>query len=247
MKFSLITITLNAEKSLRRCISSVLEQSRLPNEYIFVDGGSTDGTESIINDALPALIAKGIDAKLVKQVHTQGKAGIPEAWNQGITRASGDIIALLNSDDYYSPDTIRQVCNAFEENPDAEIVTSPIAMVDENGTIRHYLHPKCLCMSEIMMPLPHPGTFIRSSLYNRIGLYNENYRISADYDLIWRSRKAGAKIVYRKDQLVSMEAGGLANSSRPLARKETLKIALEHSRIPLLARAAWLLRVITGR
>ena len=88
---------------------------------------------------------------------------------------------------------------------------------------------------------------MRKSLYEKIGLYDERYAISADYDFIWRCRKANAKIRILEDILVSMEAGGLANSSRKAARRETLDIALRHSSMPLLARIAFLLRTVTGR
>ncbi|MBR6373553.1 MAG: glycosyltransferase [Victivallales bacterium] len=246
-KFSLITITLNAQGKLPRCISSILGQTRLPDEYLFIDGGSQDGTIKIIEEALPQLKAKGVNARLLRQNHKEGHAGIPEAWNQGITQATGDIIGLLNSDDFYLPETIKTVVKAFSENANLELLSSPISMVSPDGAYLYSLYPHCLCMSEIKMPVPHPGTFASAPLYKRIGLYDENYRISADYDFIWRCRKAKANTLYLEKTLVNMEAGGMANSSRELARKETLAIALKHSRIPLLARIAYLLRKITGK
>ena len=246
-KLSLITITLNAQEKLPRCISSILAQNKLPDEYLFVDGGSQDGTIKIIEEAIPQLKAKGVDSRLLKQVHNEGHAGIPEAWNQGIRQATGDIIALLNSDDLYLPDAIATVVKAFSENAGLELLSSPISMVNAEGSHLHSLYPHCLCMSEVKMPVPHPGTFASAALYKRIGLYDEHYKISADYDFIWRCRKAKAKTLYIEKTLVNMEAGGMANSSRELARKETLAIALKHSSIPLLARIAYLIREITGK
>ena len=246
-RFSLITITLNAQEKLPRCIFSILRQTRLPDEYLFIDGGSQDDTIKIIKEAIPQLKAKKINAKLISQVHKEGHAGIPEAWNQGITQAAGDIIGLLNSDDFYMPETIKTVVKAFSENANLELLSSPISMVSSDGGYLYSLYPHCLCMSEIKMPVPHPGTFASSTLYKRIGLYDENYKISADYDFIWRCRKAKANTMYLEKTLVNMEAGGVANSSRERARKETLAIALKYSRIPLLARIAYLIRKITGR
>ena len=247
MTFTLITITLNAQERLPRCIKSVLEQTTPPDEYVFVDGGSTDGTLGIIDEAIPRLAEKGIEARLLRQVHKTGSAGIPEAWNQGIASAHGDVIALLNSDDFYAPNAIEKVVAAFSDYPSAELISSPIAMVDSDGRKLYSLYPHCLCLCEIKMPLPHPGTFVRKSLYEKIGLYDERYAISADYDFIWRCRKTNAKIRLLENTLVNMEAGGLANSSRKAARRETLDIALKHSSIPLIARIAFLLRTVTGR
>ena len=246
-RFSLITITLNAQEKLPRCISSILSQNRLPDEYLFIDGGSNDGTIKIIEDAIPQLIAKGVEARLLRQIHTEGHAGIPEAWNQGIKQATGDIIALLNSDDFYQRETIETVVKAFAENANLELLSSPISMVNSNGAHLYSLYPHCLCLCEIKMPVPHPGTFISASLYRKIGLYDEKYTISADYDFIWRCRKAKANTLYLDKDMVSMEAGGKANSSRGIARKETLAIAMKHSRFPFMAVVAFLIRKIMGR
>ena len=98
-----------------------------------------------------------------------------------------------------------------------------------------------------MMAIPHPACFVAKETYDKVGLYDTSYRISADYEYIWRCRKARMRFLYSREFLTSMETGGTANSSRALARKETLAIALKYSRIPLLARIAWLLRNITGR
>lgn len=246
-RFSLITITLNAQEKLPRCISSISGQTRPPDEYLFIDGGSQDDTIKIIEEAIPQLKAKGVNARLLRQVHQEGHAGIPEAWNQGITQTTGDIIALLNSDDFYMPETIETIVKAFSENANLELLSSPISMVSAEGAYLYSLYPHCLCMSEIKMPVPHPGTFASAALYKRIGLYDENYTISADYDFIWRCRNAKANTLYLEKTLVNMEAGGMANSSRELARKETLAIALKYSRIPLIARIAYLIRKITGK
>ena len=247
MRLTLITITLNAQSKLSRCISSVLTQTRLPDEYIFVDGGSQDGTLDIIEKAMPDFASRGVDAKLLKQVHKEGHAGIPEAWNQGIEQSTGDIIALLNSDDLYSPEAMETVANAFSQDASLELLSSPIKLFNAEGKHLGCLYPHCLFLSEVKMPLPHPGTFMSASLYRRIGLYNENYSISADYDFVWRCRKAKVKMMYIDSPLASMEIGGRENSSRELARKETLEIALRHSSLPMLAKIAYLLRKMTGR
>jgi GT2 family glycosyltransferase len=97
------------------------------------------------------------------------------------------------------------------------------------------------------MPLPHPGCFIRRRVYDQIGLYDERYAVSADYDFIYRCRRAGIGRVTLDTPLVAMRLGGLAGRQRPLARKETREIALRHGRCPVLPRLAYALRTWFSR
>ena len=242
---TVITICLNAVSHLERCVRSVLGQTRRPEEYIFVDGGSTDGTLPLIDQLTPELEKAGIHTQLLHQEHQPGEAGIPSAWNQGIQRATGDIIALLNSDDYFEPHTLESVQTGFEQG--CELFVGSINLVDAAGRKRGAIHPKCLCLQEIEMAIPHPACFVAQSLYDRIGLYDTGYKISADYDFIWRCRKAQARVLYSSLSLTNMQIGGTANRSRELARNETRSIALKYTSFPLLAHTAWLLRRILNR
>lgn len=247
MKSTLITICWNSIRRIERCVESVLAQELPPNEYIFVDGGSTDGTLELLESLSQRLEAKGISTRIIQQVRKDGEAGIPSAWNQGIAAAHGDVIALLNSDDFYRPSTLSTAVSALEAQPDAEMFAAAIDLVDAEGNKVGELHPRCLCLAEFLMPLAHPACFITRRLYDRIGLYDTSYRISADYDFVWRCRRADAKLIYSQECLVTMETGGLANSSRAAARDETLRIARKHSSLPFLPYLAWLARKVTGR
>ena len=247
MKSTLITICWNSVKRIERCVASVLAQELPPTEYIFVDGGSTDGTLELLENLSSRLESKGITTRIIHQVRRDGEAGIPSAWNQGIEAAHGDVIALLNSDDFYHPDTLSTAVHALEAQPDAEMFAAAIDLEDADGKKVGELHPRCLCLAEFLMPLAHPACFITRRLYDRIGLYDTSYRISADYDFVWRCRLANARLIYSQECLVTMETGGLANSNRAAARNETLRIARKHSRFPILPYLAWLARNITGR
>lgn len=244
-RITIITICLNAAERLERCVRSVLGQTHLPDEYIFVDGGSTDGTLQLLDTLCKELLQSGVSARVLHQERHPGEAGIPSAWNQGLAQASGDIIALLNSDDFYAPTTLETVLEGFEQGCD--LFVGSINLVDATGKKTGEIHPKCLFWQEIKMAIPHPACFVAKTTYDKVGLYDTSYRISADYDFIWRCRKAQMRFRYSEKLLTCMETGGTANSSRALARKETLAIALKYSCIPLLARFAWLLRRITGR
>ena len=232
MKISLITICWNSERTLSRSLKSVMEQSRRPDEYVFVDGGAE---------------SKGIAVRILQQVRHEDAAGIPDAWNQGISEATGDVVGLLNSDDWYESTALESVETVLEAHPKCGAVSCPVRFVNEYGREEKVFYPKCLCVFlPFMMPVPHPGLFVKQKTYDFIGKYNVGYRISADYDWIWRFYKAGQTLAYVKDPQVNMELGGLANSNRDLARNETLEIASLHG-ARRLARMAWLLRKATGR
>ena len=247
MKISLITICWNSERTLSRTLKTVMEQSRRPDEYLFIDGGSTDHTLAILEEFKTRAESKGMVVRILQQVRHEEAAGIPDAWNQGISEVTGDVVGLLNSDDWYEPTALENVEAAFDANPECGAVSCPTRFVNEYGREEKVFYPKCLCVFlPFMMPVPHPGLFVKRTTYDSIGKYNVGYKISADYDWVWRFYKAGLKLAYVKDPQVNMELGGLANSNRDLARNETLEIASRHG-ARRLGRLAWVLRKITGR
>ena len=247
MKISLITICWNSERALKRTLDSVMEQTRRPDEYVFVDGGSTDGTMSILEDFKAKAERMNMDVRILQQHRTEGAAGIPDAWNQGIDNVKGDVIGLLNSDDWYEPTALESVKTALTEHPECGAASCPVRFMNENGNVVKVSYPKCLGLFlPFLMPVPHPGLFVRKTTYDSIGKYNVTYKISADYDFVWRFYRARLKLAYVEKAQVNMELGGLANSSRELARNETLEIAQRHG-AGFLARIAWLLRKISGR
>lgn len=247
MTITVITICWNSAATLRRCMDSLLRQRRLPNEYILVDGGSKDGTLALAEEARAAFAAAGIAYKVLVQDRREGEAGIPSAWNQGIAASTSELIALLNSDDWYEEDALFEVEEALQQEPGADMAAVPIQLRQQSGEVCGEIYPKCLWLSEILMPIPHPGCFVRRRLYDRLGMYDTRYRISADYDFIWRCRKADVPYVTLSLPLTNMVVGGAANSCRALARNETLAIARRHSAFPLLALLAWVARFLLNK
>lgn len=250
MKTTVITICWNSERTLSRCVRSVLAQSNRPLEHIIVDGGSTDGTLRVLEALAPEYAAAEVPLQVLAQERRPNEAGIPSAWNQGLAAAQGEVIALLNSDDWYEPSALARVKDAFAAaSPELGMVVAPVNLVrGQDGGVEKTLYPKCPWLIEVMMPVPHPGCFVRRDVYfSQVGLFDCQYKISADYDFIWRCRKAGVQMAYLPDPLVNMEIGGLANRSRSLARRETLAIARRHSRFPAPAWIAWGVRALVGR
>ncbi|MBP1583640.1 MAG: glycosyltransferase [Victivallales bacterium] len=241
---SLITICRNSSGTLARTLDSVASQSVRPKEYIFVDGGSQDGTLELLASRLPDLREQGIDARVVSQGEHPGEAGIPHAWNLGLGLCHGEVIGLLNSDDWYDDGVLEAVVQAFDGNSEVGGVSVPVQLWSPEGAKSSILRPGPLSALSWKMAVPHPGCFFRRRVYEGLGKYDTRYKIAADYDFIWRCRQAKVVWQYLSSPAVNMQAGGLANSSRAPARRETLQIARKYipwSPVPFLAYFARLL------
>ena len=204
MKISIITITYNSAKTLSRALESVQSQTYPEIEHVIVDGASTDGTKSLIEN-----YAK--QHKNVRWISEKDK-GIYNALNKGIAMATGDIIGFLHSDDVlFSPRSIEQIAAAFEDS-NIDVVYGDLQYCREGKIVRRWksnaFHPYSLKYG--WMP-PHPTVYVRKEVYAQVGEYDEWFRISADYDMILRIFGAKFKTCYLPEVLVSMEMGGASN------------------------------------
>ena len=208
VRISVVTATKNSVDTLAECLASVYQQSYVHREHIIIDGGSTDGT-------LAELEASRAHLDLLISEPDQG---IYDALNKGLARASGDVIGFLNSDDLYAdPHVLRRVAAAFAD-PDVEAVYGDLLYVkrrDPGQVIRYWrscaYSPPLLRMG--WMP-PHPTLYLRREVFDRIGGFNQAYRIAADYDLMLRLlRQLQGRVVYLPNVMVHMRLGGVSNRS----------------------------------
>lgn len=214
MKVSIITPTYNSAGTLSTCLRSVSRQTHPDIEHIIVDGGSTDGTIALL---------EGHTTPQDFYWESESDNGIYDAINKGISRAKGDIIAILNSDDFYHSDhVIANVVEAFQAESNAQIVYGDLLYVDKDNTRRitrvwhagHYTADK---MRRGWHP-PHPSFFVRASAYQKYGRYlvSPELSIAADYELMLRLLyKHHLPFVYLPTYCVSMRTGG---ASRPTLR-----------------------------
>ena len=223
MKISLITACYNSAATIRTCMDSVLSQQGVDLEYIVVDGGSKDGTVSLIQE-LESTIGNGErgagdgegngstrSTRLSFKWISEPDQGMYDAINKGIKMATGDVIGILNADDLFeSTDTLAHVAAVF--TPDVDAIYADIRFVkgDLQTTSRYYSakHWRPWMLQWGKMP-PHPSVYIRRELFDRYGLYKLGYDIAADYELLIRYlRMAGIKARYLNECVVRMRMGG---------------------------------------
>lgn len=229
MKISIITVAYNSAATLGDTLRSVaMQKNHSDIEHILIDGASTDGTADVVRQHGGHLAC----------YRSEPDRGIYDAMNKGLNCASGQVIGLLNSDDYYVEDNvIEEVLSVFEANPDVDVVMGNIDFVNDENLQRvvrkvsaKRFHPWMLRFG--FMP-PHPAVFIRKPTYDLVAPYKINYRIAADYELLVRLFlvvRPKYKIVDRR--WVRMRTGGASTSgwqSKSKITKEMLSALRENN------------------
>ena len=208
IKISIITVSYNAESSIEDTIKSVLDQSYSNVEYIIIDGNSTDDTIAICN-------------KYQDKIHTiisEKDKGLYDAMNKGVTLATGDVIGVLNADDFYeNSEVLQKVATEF----DKELIDGLYAdllyvdAVDTSKVTRTWISGeyKENAFLKGWMP-PHPTFFVKKECYQKYGDYNLELTSAADYELMLRMiHKNKIKLGYIPEVTVRMRIGGVSNSS----------------------------------
>lgn len=208
MKISIITITYNSAATIEQTINSVLDQNYSNIEYIIVDGGSTDNTLQII-EKYKSKISKFVSGK---------DNGLYDALNKGIDLATGDVIGIIHSDDFYIDNTIIEKYAATFIKNHSDAVYSDLFYVDKENTnkiIRKWKsgNHKPNSFLHGWMP-PHPTFFVKREIYQKFGKFNLEFKHSADYELMLRFiHKHKIRINYLHEFTIKMRVGGQSNVS----------------------------------
>lgn len=195
-KISVITPTFNGIATLRETIESVRGQDYTNWEHIVMDGGSTDGTLDLLR-SYPHL-----------KVTSEKDKGHYHAMNKGIERASGEIVAILNSDDCYRPGALRQVASAFSQNPDWDALFCDVVYIDGNGEEIFRREEAgydydVLRFGNVCYVI-HPTLFVKKNIYERLGAYRyDKFLNSCDVDFILRLGQEGCRVGHLPQPLVS--------------------------------------------
>lgn len=210
MKISIVTATYNSAATLRDTIESVLAQRYADIEYLIIDGGSTDGTVDLIREYEPRFEGR------LRWVSEPDK-GIYDAMNKGFRMATGEVLMLINSDDFYASDTaVERVAAQFEAHPEADCVYADLYYVAHDDTARIIRTWRCgqpRPFRKGWMPA-HPTFYCRRSVYEQHGYFDLQFRLAADFDLMLRFVEvARIKMVYLPEFLVRMRIGGASSGS----------------------------------
>ncbi len=244
--YAVITATLNAAEHVGRAMDSVLSQSVLPAEYIVIDGGSTDKTVREVDDRVGR--ARQLDLPIRIRVIRQSRAdGIAGAWNEAIAAVNADIVFLLNADDWLEAHAARSIIRTFDDHPEAGIVHAKARFLRENGTSLGICAPTWINRIGLQCRSVHCATFVRRSVYQDVGGFDDRYRTTLDFDFLERCWQKGVQFHYLDELVTNFRLGGVSNSLRDIADRETLKIGLRHSRTKLPPILAYLARRIFMR
>lgn len=209
IKVSIITVTYNSDRTLEDTINSVDAQNYPYIEYIIVDGGSTDRTVSIIQEASQRMPIKWI---------SEPDKGLYDAINKGIDMATGDVVGIINSDDFYHrTDAIQQIARGFK-NSSVDCVFADVRFVDPSDlkkTIRYYSSKGFLPAKFRWGYMPaHPTFFAKREHFRTFGNYKTSYKISADFELLLRFLLIHKlSYAYLPVDLLKMRTGGVSTNS----------------------------------
>ena len=208
MKISIVTVCFNSSTTIKDTIISIASQKDVEIEHIIIDGFSTDGTVEIINKHKDDL------SKFV----SEPDRGIYDAMNKGIALAAGDVIGTLNADDFYaSENVLKEVAQIFMDSS-IDACFGDLVYVNQENTnkiVRYWKSRDYIpgLFKAGWMPA-HPTFFVRKSVYERLGGFDLNYKIAADFELLFRFiEQNNIKTKYLPKVLVKMRLGGTTNKN----------------------------------
>lgn len=206
---SIITIVYNGAQYITTAIDSVLNQTYQRIEYIVIDGGSTDGTLDIVNSY----------GERIARLISEKDKGISDAFNKGLALASGEIIGIINADDFYEPDAVQKAVGSFQ---DYDVVYGNLRLW-KDGQPDFILHGNHAFITN-EMTINHPTVFVRRSCYELYGKFDLLYKCAMDYDLLLRFYVNGARFKYIDATIANMRWEGMSDTQWKLGCIETLAI-----------------------
>jgi glycosyltransferase involved in cell wall biosynthesis len=210
MKLSLITVCYNSQNTILDTLNSVLNQTYHDYEYIVVDGNSQDNTLNILKDFIPKFKGR---IKIV----SEADYGLYDAMNKGIKIALGEVIGIINSDDFFCDnDALKKIMNAFDLDTTLDSVYADLYYVSQSDTskvVRKWITGNRKPFNTGWHPA-HPTLYIKKKVFNDFGLFNLNFKLAADFELMLRFfDKYQISSFYLREPLVKMRLGGKTNKS----------------------------------
>ena len=203
IKVSIITVCYNSEKTMKRTLDSIANQTYNEWEHIIIDGKSTDKTIDI---------CKAYQNEFPQKVvlTSEPDNGIYDAMNKGLKKDNGEIVAILNSDDWYEVDALDNVVKEYVSSQNDCAIFYGMCNIYQNNSliVSGLLHPKVLDWQMMY----HPAIFLTQKAYDKIGYFNTKYRIAADYDLMLRARKESISFIPINKIITNFPDGGASDN-----------------------------------
>jgi glycosyltransferase involved in cell wall biosynthesis len=216
-RISIIVSVLNGEHTLCRCLASVAEQDYPDKELIVIDGGSSDGTLDIIRDY----------EELISSWESASDSGVYQAWNKGVSRATGGWVHFLGADDTYTaPDLLRRVGLRLDRVPSGtRIAYGQVALVGPDGAVFEILgQPWTQAQRQLgeRMAIPPLGIFCRRELFQDRGGFDESFRVAGDYEFFLRELKHSEPFFMYDVVVACWALGGISSSPEngPAVKRE---------------------------
>lgn len=207
---TIITVVFNNVKTLEQTILSVVNQSYSNIEYIIIDGGSTDGSVEIIKKY----------EKFLSYWVSEKDDGLYFAMNKAIQKSTGELISILNSDDWYEENTLEIVIQHYLSSPQTDVFHGLLRFIDINDNPELISgHYDCFLATGM---IEHPTCFIRAEIYKKIGVFDTQYQSAADYDWMQRVKNSGAVFRLIPSVFCNFRRGGISDSL--LGALEEIKI-----------------------
>lgn len=235
---SIITIVYNGARSFEQTIQSVLGQTYDNIEYIVIDGGSTDGTLDIIHR---------YDGEITYWLSETDK-GISDAFNKGIRSSTGEIIGIINADDWYEPKAVELSVKSLIENPEHGFSFGGLALY-HGDRYSHSMHCDAKYETVIKYNIPainHPTFFVRRNAYQTCGLFSTKLNLSMDYELFLRMHMNKVKGIGLKETITCMRLEGVSYNGFIFSLREVLLCSVIYGQALSVATALYIIRVSKG-
>ncbi len=222
IKVSIITVCYNSEKTIEKTIKSVLGQTYDNIEYIIVDGASSDGTMDIVSSYRDSFGDR-------MTVISEPDDGIYYAMNKGIERSAGELIGIINSDDWYEADAVEKVVEAYNEHHENPLTVyyGLTGIIRDGGMLEVARSFHDNLENEMIL---HPSCFVTKAAYDRIGVFDTGYTSAADYDLMLRYKRSGqVDFVPVEAHIANFVIGGMCSTGK--AYIDLLKLKMDYGKI----------------
>ena len=228
MKISVITVAFNSALTIADTLTSVAAQTHPEIEHIVIDGQSTDGTILVVKShSHPHL-----------EISSEPDDGIYDAMNKGLRRACGEVIGFLNADDFYADDEVlAKIANAFQDPSVDACYADLVYTTQDKSRVVRYWKSKLFVNGDFAKGWcpAHPTFYVRKSALERLGLFDQSYKLAADVEFMMRYLERGqVRAVYIPHVLVRMRVGGATNKSWKNVVRQNKEIfaALQKNGVP---------------